>query len=161
MNHCDELGGANVGRMLSMVALLCLVAGAVHAEVLITPEEAARPPVPANPKITIRAVSRPPTVDIDYKPAQTKPLTSPLTLSVKFTAHGGAKVDAGSVKVVYLRNPELDLTPRLKKYIDATGINMPSAEVPPGEHAIRIELKDSSGRENTTVIQLIVKPGGA
>ena len=83
-----------MGRTLSMtLALLCLMAGAANAEVLISAEEAARPLPPKDIKIATRAVGRPPAVESDYKPDQAKPQKSPFNLSLKFIAHGGAKID--------------------------------------------------------------------
>jgi hypothetical protein len=138
------------------------MAGAANAEVLISAEEASRP-APKDTRMATRSVGRPPsvTMESEYKPEQAKPQKSPVNLSLKFVAHGGAKIDVSTVRVVYLREPEVDLTPRLKKFISASGINMPGAEVPPGEHLIRIDLKDTGGRDAPpALIKLIITPGG-
>ena len=60
--------------------------------------------------------------------------------------------------VTYLRGPNIDLTQRIKAFVEPAGIDIPEAEVPPGEHAIRVELKDSEGRRATTNFVLAVAP---
>ena len=82
---------------------------------------------------------------------------SPLTLKIKFTAHNNAEVDPATVKASYLKLTPVDLTDRLHKYISSEGIDMPDAEVPPGTHLLRLELKDSLGRTSVSVIKLIVE----
>jgi len=76
----------------------------------------------------------------------------------KFTPCGVAKIDAASVKVTYLRSPNVDLTPRLKPFVQPTGIDMPDARLPAGDRAVRVDLKDSDGRVASTVFVLKVAP---
>ena len=40
----------------------------------------------------------------------------------------------------------------------ATGIDMPDAELPPGDHIMRIDIKDSDGRTGSTSFVLKVVP---
>jgi len=56
-----------------------------------------------------------------------------------------------------LKLTPVDLTGRLRKYTSSDGIDMPDAEVPPGTHLLRLELKDSLGRTSVSVIKLIVQ----
>lgn len=62
------------------------------------------------------------------------------------------------MKVTYLRTPNVDLTPRLKPFIQAGGIDMPDAELPQGEHLVRVDVKDSDGRPGMTSFVLKVSP---
>lgn len=39
-----------------------------------------------------------------------------------------------------------------------TGIDMPDAELPAGEHMVRVDIKDSDGRAGTTTFVLKVLP---
>ena len=55
-----------------------------------------------------------------------------------------------------MKSPPVDLTPRLKKSISASGIDLNKAEVPPGTHTIRVSVKDSEGRETNSVMNLVV-----
>ena len=57
---------------------------------------------------------------------------------------------------VFLRTPNVDLTPRVKPFVQADGINMQDAEVPPGEYTVRVDIKDSDGRPGTAIFTLKV-----
>lgn len=120
------------------------------AATLIGEDEAKRPS--ATPGITQRGVTRGPTMKM-INPAATK---APFDFQVRFQAHGGAKIEPASLKVTYLKSPPLDITERVKPFASADGIAMPKAEAPPGEHPIRIEIKDSEGRAGTATFNLTV-----
>lgn len=45
---------------------------------------------------------------------------------------------------------------RVKAGLSAGGIELAGAEVPPGEHQIRVTVQDSEGRQSSTVLQLNV-----
>ena len=83
---------------------------------------------------------------------------SPLRLQLRFESFGGATINPDSVKVIYLRTPNVDLTPRVKPFIQANGIDMPEAELPPGEYTVRVDVKDSDGRPATASFTLTVSP---
>jgi hypothetical protein len=83
---------------------------------------------------------------------------SPVHFQLKFESFGGAKIDPDSVKVTYLRTPNVDLTPRIKPFVQATGIDMPDAELPAGDHMVRVDIKDSDGRVGSTSFVLKVAP---
>jgi hypothetical protein len=139
--------------LLSTLAMMG-VSTANAGVVLITPEEAK---LPAPKQIAdSRAITRGPRIEIsDIDDGK---LQSPLHFKLKFRSYGGSSIDVGSVTVTYLRSPNVDLTERVKPYLRSTGIDIPDAEVPPGEHAIRIDLKDSEGRSANTSFLLAVAP---
>jgi hypothetical protein len=83
---------------------------------------------------------------------------SPMHLQLKFEPFGGAKIDPDSVKVTYLRTPNVDLTSRVKSFVQPTGIDIPDVELPVGEHMVRVDIKDSDGRVGTTSFVLKVVP---
>jgi hypothetical protein len=56
-----------------------------------------------------------------------------------------------------MKSPFVDLTPRLKNSISASGIDFSKADVPAGSHTIRVTAKDTDGRETNTVFTLVVK----
>lgn len=120
---------------------------------LISPKEAALPAA-ANVPAT-RGISRGPAVKLDSPEANT-PVVAPFDFKVAFEARGDAKIDPNSVKVIYLKSPFVDLTPRLKNSITAGGIDFAKAGVPPGTHLIRVTVKDSDGRETNSVLTLVV-----
>jgi hypothetical protein len=79
-------------------------------------------------------------------------------LRLRFESFGGAKIDLGSIKVVFLRTPNVDLTSRVKPFIEADGINMQDAELPPGEYTFRVDIRDSDGRPGTALFTLKIAP---
>jgi hypothetical protein len=141
--------------ILTAFTALMLLGTNVFGEVLITPSEAALPPK-ADVGLDRRGITRGPSLDqISPNPAMT--VRSPLALKIKFSAHNNTKVEPTTMKASYLKLTPVDLTERLRKYTSSDGIDMPDAEVPPGTHLLRLELKDSLGRTSVSVIKLIVE----
>jgi hypothetical protein len=132
--------------VLSLSSFVC-------AAPLISAQEAALPA--ASGTLATRGISRGPGVKLASPEADT-PTAAPFDLKVNFEARGDAKIDPNSVKVTYMKSPPVDLTPRLKKSISASGIDLNKAEVPPGTHTIRVSVKDSEGRETNSVMNLVV-----
>jgi hypothetical protein len=124
-----------------------------NAAPLITSQEAALPA--ATGTLSTRGISRGPTVKL-ASPGADIPVSSPFDFKVQFEARGEGKIDPNSVKVVYLKSPFVDLTPRLKSGITSNGINFAKAEVPPGTHAIRVTVKDLDGRETNQIVTIVV-----
>jgi len=87
-----------------------------------------------------------------------KEIHSPTHFQLKFETFGGAKIDPDSVKVTYLRTPNVDLTPRVKAFVQASGIDIPDIELPVGDHMLRVDVKDSDGRAGSTSFVLKVTP---
>ena len=124
--------------------------------VLISEKEAALP-VASAADMTFRAgITRGPKVVLVLPTANDDSAHSPVHVEFRFEAHGGAKINPGSVKVTYLKNPPVDLTERVKPFMGAGGIDIPAAEVPPGHHPIRVEVKDSEGRSGSANFTLRV-----
>jgi hypothetical protein len=142
-------------KLLGLVALGLLVSGSARATQLITEDEAKLPPPKGAIATDRRGILRGPKVEI-VSPSNT--VSSPLKLQLKFESFGGAKIDPDSVKVMFLRTPNVDLTSRVKPFIAADGINMQDAELPPGEYMVRVDIKDSDGRPGTASFILKVAP---
>jgi hypothetical protein len=140
--------------VLICTSMMGCTSKATAGVILITFDEA-RLPAPRQIADS-RAITRGPR--IEFSDLDDGKLHSPLHFKLKFHAYGGSSIDVGSVMVTYLRGSNIDLTQRVKPYMHASGIDIPDAEVPPGEHAIRIELKDSEGRAGTTSFLLAVSP---
>ena len=138
---------------LLLTASLFLVTNLVAAAPLISAKEAALPP--ASGALATRGISRGPAIKLTSPEADT-PVTAPFDFKVAFEPRGDAKSDPSSVKVVYMKSPFVDLTPRLKGAISANGIDFAKADVPPGTHTIRVTVKDSEGRETNSVLNLVV-----
>ena len=122
--------------------------------VLITPDEAQLP----TPKgvFAPRAITRGPRVELSD--SDNGDLRSPLRLQLKFRGFGGANINLDSLRVTYLKLPNVDLTSRVRPYAQPAGIEIPDAEAPPGEHLIRVEIHDSEGRRTVTTFLLSVAP---
>ena len=120
---------------------------------LISAKEAALPP--ASGALATRGISRGPAIKLTSPEADT-PVAAPFDFKVSFEPRGDAKIDPSSVKVVYMKSPFVDLTPRLKSAISANGIDFAKADVPPGTHTIRVTVKDTEGRETNSVLNLVV-----
>jgi hypothetical protein len=133
--------------------VLFLSSATIFAAPLISAKEAALPA--ASGALATRGISRGPAVKLNSPEADT-PVMSPFDFKVAFEARGDAKIDPASVKVIYMKSPFVDLTPRLKSVISTNGIDFAKADVPPGTHTIRISVKDTDGRETNSVLTLVV-----
>ena len=132
-------------------SLLCgLSMGSASAQVikLISDDEAR---LPAAASMSARGVTRGPGVKL-LSPEAGKKDGLPLKLS--FEPRGSAQIDTASVQVTYLKSPTVDLTPRLKAAIRPEGIDLSAVAMPPGEHPIRVSVKDDEGRLGSAVITL-------
>jgi hypothetical protein len=146
----------NVGLLLGCI--VSLMAGVMPAlagpAILITAEEAALPPPKGAVATERRGITRGPKVDV----VTTGQLKSPTRLQLKFEPYGGSKIDTDSVRMTYLRTPNVDLTPRVKSFVRSSGIDMPEVELPAGEHMVRVDIKDTDGRVGTASFILKVVP---
>jgi hypothetical protein len=140
--------------LLATVILSAQPPAARAGVVLITPEEA-RLPTPKGVYAS-RAVTRGPRIDLAGP--DTNEVRSPLRLQLKFRGFGGAKIVLDSLRVTYVKLPDVDLTSRVKPYVQPTGIEIPDAEAPPGDHLVRVEVQDSEGRRTATTFLLSVAP---
>jgi hypothetical protein len=140
---------------LGIFAAGLLDLGAVGATPLITDDEAKLPPPKGAISANTRGILRGPKVEVI---SPNEAAHSPLRLQLKFESFGGARIDVESVKVLYLRTPNVDLTARVKPFIQADGIDMPEAELPPGEYLVRVDVKDSDGRPGSVSFTLRISP---
>jgi hypothetical protein len=144
-----------VGFAMAPAVFLSTVTPLYAANVLITQEEAKLPPPKGAVVADRRGITRGPKIKLLD---DSEPVHSPMHLQVMFESFGGAKIDLDSVKVTYLRTPNVDLTPRIKPFVQSAGIDIPDVELPLGEHMVRIDVKDSDGRIGTTSFVLKVAP---
>jgi hypothetical protein len=138
-------------KQLLLLASLFLGAQAAHAAPLISSKEAA---LPASGSQT-RGISRGPTIKVN-SPTPDVATMSPFDFRIVFVPRGETKIDVDSVKVVYMKSPFVNLTPRLRDAISEKGIDFSKAEVPPGNHTIRVSVSDSEGRETNSVFTVVV-----
>ena len=146
-----------VGFLIGFAAVVSSAAIQAQATpvVLITEEEAKLPPPKGAVVADRRGVTRAPKIEYIEN---SKEIHSPTHLQLKFESFGGAKIDPDSVKVTYLRTPNVDLTSRVKSFVQASGIDIPDVALPVGDHMVRVDIKDSDGRAGSTSFVLRVAP---
>lgn len=138
----------------ALLATLVAMPASAFAAALITPEEAALPVMKGAVATSNRGITRGPKITV----MEESGAKSPIRFQVKFQPLGGSSIDPDGVKVIYLKQPNVDLTPRVKPFTQPTGIDMPDAQLPPGDHLVRIDVKDSEGRTSTTSFMLKIAP---
>jgi hypothetical protein len=148
-------------RFHSILSCVWLVAVYVmpsqsFAAQIITEQEANLPPQKGAFPASTRGVTRGPKIQVPDE--ETAPQPSPMHFQVSFQTYGGSNLDLDALKVSYLKSPVVDLTARIKPFAQATGIDMPDAQLPPGEHLIRIDIKDLEGRPASTSFLLKILP---
>lgn len=122
--------------------------------ILITKEEAALP----STTLTARSgVTLPPTIEV-LSPKAGEPVKSPFRLRIAFRAHGDAKIDPGSVNLVYSRQPPVNLTERVKPFLTASRLDIQEVVVPPGQHEILISVSDDQLHDGVRKLALTVRP---
>src|SRR5579864_4037008 len=135
--------GAAVGFAISFGAMVGTAGQALAGPVqLITAAEAQLPPLKGAVAGATRGITRGPRIELVDTPTDGA-LHSPMHLQLKFQAFGGAQIDPNAVQVTYLKSPEVDLTSRLKPFVQASGIDVPEAALPPGDHVLRVDVKDT------------------
>ena len=147
---------ANIVRNL-VSALFFIASGSVVLAVdpvrLITAEEARLPPADTG-AAQERNLSRGPGIDAVSPPPIG--VSGTFRLAVKFKPRNSVAIDPESVRISYRRQPEIDLTARLKPFVSAAGIEAPAVIVPPGKHVIVIEATDKEGRVGRSQMTLTV-----
>jgi hypothetical protein len=142
-----------IARSIAVI-LLAAAAGPAAAQALqLISEDEAKLPA-ATGAIATRGVTRGPGVKLASPESVAK---GNFAFKVAFEPRGGSKIDPASVKVIYLKNPPVDLTDRLKPAIKPDGIEVASATAPAGEHPLRVTVRDDEGRQGTAQITLTVK----
>ena len=137
-----------------LAATTLLVSLNLPAVELITSKEAQLPA--ASGALNTRGIARGPGIKIMSPDPTAAEIKSPFDLKIQFESRGGKKIDPSAVKLTYMKANAVDLTPRLSGAISEGGIDFSKAEVPPGEHAVKITVKDVDGRETNTIMSLIV-----
>jgi hypothetical protein len=137
------------------LTLACVLSPTAEAEMLITVAEANLPQA-QDAGLATRGITRGPGIEQVSPPTGTKTITSPLPLRIKFVGRNNVAVDPASVRLTYLKSPMVDLTERIKSHVTKDGIDMEAAEVPPGNHVLRLDVKDAEGRSATSTITLTV-----
>lgn len=142
-------------RRLTLAVFPALASSAARAnpiEIIQRPE-AALPPPRDVPSAT-RAVTRGPVIRMVAPGASPADITGPFWFRVEFSARGGARIQPASLRVIYLRAWEVDVTERLKPFVTEAALEIREAVIPVGDHHLRIEVQDDNGRSGSALISL-------
>ncbi len=148
-----------VGRAILALLLAVMAPGVATAATLITREEASL----ADTRIATGANRdhlRGPAIE-QVSPAPGAIVTSPFHLVIRFTPRNEVPLDIGTATLVYAKAPLQDLTERVEDYMTAAGIDIPVVEAPPGEHWLRIRIRDKHLHWTTAWVKVTVARQGA
>lgn len=136
-----------------LLASLCC-AGAQAQTRLITDEEAKAPNLVQPSSNHTRAITRAPGIRL-VSPQEVSARNFPFKLA--FEPRGGAHIQPESLRIEYLKQPVVDITPRLGAGLRGNALELAAVAVPVGTHPLRVTVRDSEGREAQTIIQLHAK----
>lgn len=141
-----------IGSILSSAVLTKFDARAQANGVwLINSQEATLPP--AATSNAGRSITRGPAIR-QVSPDGAVAANQPFDLHVEFAGRGGEKINPATTQITILRGGSIDITGRLKPFITATGIEMPTAMVPPGTHVLQVAVSDAAGRKSIANIEI-------
>jgi hypothetical protein len=143
------------------VLLMALPAAAAERRWLITPEEIAAVGAPRDgdlaPMATMTGIG-PHIVVRD--PKMLERLRSPVTILVDFTTgDSGLPPDMASLRVSLRGFISLDITERLRQYLAGARLAIEGADLPTGNHRIRMEVADTGGNPAARDLVLAVIEG--
>ena len=139
----------------ALLGLTILAAGApARADTLITEREAKLP----DADVRARGPMLGPKVIVVSPARDAGAVKSPFALVIRFEGRDGVQVDLNSLVVTYEKSPPVDLTERVKEFLTSSGIAMPQAETPSGDHRIHVEIKDVEGRLGGTEFSIDAAP---
>jgi hypothetical protein len=145
--------------VLGLLAAPCLPSAsrATSDWTLLTPDDVARSlAAPHNPRLTRALQIGAPAIEI-VEPDEIKPIASPITIRLSFTAFGGAAIDVTRFRATY-GWLELDITERLLRHaqLTAAGLTADHAEIPPGHHSVTLTIADTMHRSTSRTFEFTV-----
>ena len=123
---------------------------------LITPEEAAQPDSPMlrtrGIKMT-KAEGDGPQIKI-HSPNLEEPLRIPFVLDIAFEASTDKIIDFDTLSIKYLKLISIDLTGKIKPYLNNNRLMVKEVKVPQGKHRLQLFIAYTSGEKTTMEIVL-------
>lgn len=151
-------------KLAAAIALIFPVLAWADTNWLITPQEvsqetawvedhpsamrlSAKPPTPGSPDIDLLAPSN-----------LNDPIKAPFPIHLVFKAKDGAVIKPESFRILY-GFLKLDITDRLTGHakVGPDGIEVASADIPPGSHHLITRVSDDRGRQGETDFDFTVK----
>jgi hypothetical protein len=158
----DISGVKNMAKMRTKLILfywvlplfLALYPHPGHCLVLITPEEAAQPDaaIPRGIKLTTIQENGP-KIKI-HSPHLDEPLRVPFIMDVAFEASSDKTIDPTSLTIKYLKLIPIDLTARMKPYLNSNRLLIKNLKVPEGKHRLQFSIAYTSGEK--TMIEIVL-----
>ena len=154
--------GFRFGAFFAALAILCFTAAAavsaqpVGTIFLITEGEAMLPPAPLEKAILPDGG---PNIAI-VKPGDVKSVAPPFEVDLKFgTGPSGKSIDYETFKATLLALWGIDLTDRIKPYLNKTDnrIYIKEAQVPLGNHRIKLTIADADGNITAKILKVNVR----
>jgi hypothetical protein len=122
---------------------------------LITPEEAAQPDAPIPRGIKTKTEGNGPQIKV-YSPNLDEPLRVPFIMDISFEASSDKTIDFESLKIKYLKLVPIDVTGKIKPYLNNNRLMVKDVKVPQGKHRLQLSIAYASGEKTMMEIVLNV-----
>jgi len=123
---------------------------------LITPEEAAQPDAPMirarGVKMT-RIEGDGPQIKI-HSPNLEEPLRIPFVMDITFEASSDKAIDFDTLSIKYIKLISLDLTGKIKPYLNNNRLMVKDVKVPQGKHRLQLFIAYTSGEK--TMMEIVL-----
>ena len=136
--------------------LFCIYPFAAYGLTLITPEEAAQPDAPIPRGIKTRTEGNGPQIKV-YSPNVDEPLRVPFIMDISFEASSDKTIDFDSLKIKYLKLVPIDVTGKIKPYLNNNRLMVKDVKVPQGKHRLQLFIAYTSGEKTMMEIVLMVE----
>lgn len=97
-----------------------------------------------------------PIIEVE-QPDETKPITPPVTIRIRFRSHEGATIDLTSFRVTY-GWLGVDITKQIIKHarVSASGLLAKNADIPAGHHRVTLQVADNMHRVGIRTFEFTV-----
>lgn len=123
---------------------------------LITPEEAAQPDAPMIRTRGIKMTKTEgdgPQIKIN-SPNLEEPLRIPFLLDIAFEASSDKTIDFDTLSIKYIKLISIDLTGKIKPYLDNNRLMVKDVKVPQGKHRLQLFIAYTSGEK--TMMEIVL-----
>jgi hypothetical protein len=159
MENMIKIGKRPKLFLLVLFLLFGIYPFAGHCLTLITPEEAEQPDAPM---IRTRGIQMTrmegdgPQIKI-HSPNLEEPLRIPFQVDIAFEGSSDKIIDFDSLSVKYLKLISIDLTGRIKPYLNNNRLMVKDVKVPQGRHRLQLFIAYTSGEKTMMEIFLNVE----
>jgi len=134
----------------------CIYPFAAYGLTLITPEEAAQPDAPIPRGIKTKTEGNGPQIKVS-SPNLDEPLRVPFIMDISFEASSDKTIDFDSLKIKYLKLVPIDVTGKIKPYLNNNRLMVKDVKVPQGKHRLQLFIAYTSGEKTMMEIVLMVE----